>query len=200
VEEIDRIWMTGLRNSGKKIVIAGKKAQGPAFIDDFTGKDVPDPLYIKVESSLALPNDMVQRAQIARQLHPDGNLVDLTTIRDQVLNLQDPQLIANRQMEDLIYDNPTSSGAMLAISMLKKAAKIEMLGGDEIGAAQVFRQAAQAIMSTFGATPPGAANPPQPGMSPQVAPPEGGAAGISPDVAAAMAGQVPSGRPARGGQ
>lgn len=180
--EIDTIWLNDYKQDGKKMTIKGVYGQGTAFVEPFEKKDVPDGLYVDVTLSLALPNDLVQRAQIARQINPEGNFLDKTTLLDQVLHIQDPQMVLDKQMSDLTYDDQQARQLWLALKYMAQAEALDKGGQPE--AAELFRLAAEGIKAQFGAEPKGQRPGRQPGLSPEVMPPEEGPE--NPDVENAM--------------
>jgi hypothetical protein len=100
--------------------------QGPGMgylIEDFDPKDIPKSTYLDVVMPLALPDDSMERVQLARQaMGNSGPLADWQTIADEFLQFQDPELIRQRMDEDLAREHPAMVAFRMIFGMKERAA------------------------------------------------------------------------------
>ena len=156
---------------------------------------MPEAYDLSVELKLALPNDLITRITIARNARGGNDpLLDLDTILDEILEMQDPELVKRRIAEDMAEADPTMLQLKKIISFKKRANELRAEGKTDI--ADILDELTNSMLQQAsgqnkGAQPRGAQ-----GVSPEVLPPE--AQGISPDLAQAITSntQTPSNVPA----
>ena len=62
----------------------------------FGKESIPEDVVVEARFKLAAPNDRMERITAARQAMPQGDLLDLMTILEEVLEVGDSQLVINR--------------------------------------------------------------------------------------------------------
>jgi len=194
VAKINREWLEGLGRKKTKIGISGK-LEHKYFRQEVNTGDLPEAYDLSVELKLALPNDLITRITIARNARGGNDpLLDLDTILDEILEMQDPELVKRRIAEDMAEADPTMLQLKKIISFKKRANELRAEGKTDI--ADILDELTNSMLQQAsgqnkGAQPRGAQ-----GVSPEVLPPE--AQGISPDLAQAITSntQTPSNVPA----
>jgi hypothetical protein len=172
--ESDAFWLGNTRKSGKTFQIKGK------FLEKIEPKDIPEEVFIEVESNVATPKDWLERATIGNML---DKKIDKATILTEIYGMRDPQGIQRRLAVDDMVDHPTYKLVSL-INSFNAHADYLLSRGDKRQAA-LFRKAASLTELQLSAAPAGAgkpmgvqsqdaegANPKKTRVSPDVQPPE----------------------------
>ena len=63
------------------------------FYEEFNPNKLPEHSYVDWEVELATPSQLMQALTIARQAHPQGDLLDITTILEKLLKVDDPEWV-----------------------------------------------------------------------------------------------------------
>ena len=183
IGETDRFWLKNLKTSKRVFQIRGK------FVEKLSPPDIPDDVFIKVESDIATPKDWLERGTVANMLKEH---LDEATIVTEILKMSDPQAIKRRRSLDRLLEHPMSQMVEMISGYYAHADYLDRRG--DVRQAALFRRAAQALETQMGAPPPGQAAAPEMGrvmaereagapeertrVSPGVQPPE--AAGFAP--------------------
>ena len=133
-------------------------------------EDIPTRPNLIVKKPIDLAADQITKANIARMLRPQGDLADYEYVADSVLELQDPDLMRDKIMDDAVFQDPAVRAA-LSLEALDKMALARAQEGDERGAT-ILRSAFERLNAQFEQTAQGGgqqAPPPNPGIFPQVA-------------------------------
>jgi len=86
LKEYRRRWQGRTRS----VRLTGQDLGGSYFDEEFTARDIPDVFWVKSEIPLALPEDDMMKANIARALNPDLRMSP-DWIREKVMKVQDIQ-------------------------------------------------------------------------------------------------------------
>ena len=177
-QAISKRWLMDFRdNDFPSIAIEGFEGGNPrkAFYEDFEPKDVPKKFRVSTNIPIRIANDMMTRMSIARQAAGDGQLLDMFTVLDEVLQMQDPELIVSRVSED--HARTLAEPLVLAMDLRTLAAKIrtERKPDSEKTAKLVEAFADQMVQQQEQATAPAQKQ----RINPEALPPE--AKGVSPD-------------------
>jgi len=146
ISENDKFWLSNLKTSGRVFQIKGR------FIEKLKPTDVPEDVFIIVDSDVATPKDWMERGTIAGLLRPD---VDTATLLTEVYGFSDPQAIKRRKSLDRTLDHPVTQLVEMASGFEAHADYLE-IRGDRRQAAR-FRRAAQALDAQIGVPPAGSA-------------------------------------------
>ena len=103
------------------------------YDEEFRPDEIPETHYFDVQVPLALAQDDMMRANIARALYPQGVIVSPTYVREKVLKLQDEQLEARRVREDMIETAPFMVNKEIA-GRLRQEIIAAQEAGDDVGA------------------------------------------------------------------
>jgi hypothetical protein len=174
ISEADAFKLSKQKASGKVFQVKGK------FIEKITPEDIPEDIFIDVQSNVATPKDWLERGTIANML---AKHLDSATIVTEIFGMTDPQGIQRRKAVDRMLDNPFYQQVQL-INSFNAHADYLLSRGDKRQAA-LFRKAASMIETQLSASPAGAgkptvanadvaANPEKARVSPNVQPPEEG--------------------------
>jgi hypothetical protein len=165
---IDRHWMSEFKrkfDSDFSVRLAGR-ARGfsdlsSLFDEEFTPDDLPESRHVDVDVPLALPSDMLMRANIARMLQPQGDIVDDYYVLDEVLMVQDPELMRRRRISDQVDKSEQSLRAEAQRRVMEKIERARD-EGDEHAVALYTLEFVQLIQTPSQ----GQAPPNQPGIQP----------------------------------
>lgn len=129
LEEIMMEFLDQFRQMRRKVTLLTRErkmgSMGQLFQEDFAQQDIPAHMPIKVELPLALPDDLIQRVGIARQLIPDNTpLADRITVLEDVLKFQDKEMIEARIREDVADQHPIKQAADIAVGLFDRAQAI----------------------------------------------------------------------------
>ena len=165
--------------------------KGETFMEEFSPKDIPEVAFVDVEYPLETMVDKAQQITMARQALAPPQLLSRQTLHEDWLGVQDSTLemdrIENDQMSDL-----EGVKIIKAVENLYEAAAAAKAQGRLEKSNNLFRYAQLLEQQLLPKQQPTGA--PQPGgMPPEQLPGELGAAGVSPDVLAAMMGKQPTG-------
>jgi len=126
-------------------------------MEELKPEDIPEDVYITVESELATPKDWLEKSTIANYLK---EMVDETTLLAEVLNFPDTQAILRRKKTDAATKHPMTLNIELIAAWRNHADYLEYQGTAESKrTAQLFRRAADAMEAQFGLPSPGQAKP-----------------------------------------
>lgn len=151
IEEIDKFFLENVKKGGKTFKIRGKT------MEELKPEDIPEDIYITVESELATPKDWLEKSTIANYLK---EMVDETTLLSEVLNFPDTQAILRRKKTDAATKHPMTLNIELIAAWRNHADYLEFQGTPESKrTAQLFRRAADAMEAQFGLPAPGQAKP-----------------------------------------
>ena len=168
LQEIDRVWLEEYkRGEYEAITISGRMRGGETaslFHEDYSPEDVPDCTYIDVTVPLATPSDLVQKMAIARQAKPIGDILDVTTILDEILDIQDPALVQKRLDESRFEESQPMIVLKMVLEAKEKERKFREEGEEQY--AEILAMFSSQLMGSLGAPPPGSPSPAQPGVSP----------------------------------
>jgi hypothetical protein len=76
-------------------------------VKDFTPDIIPEEPNVEVEFELAAPRDTFEKIAAARQAHPNGNIMDLTTVLDEIVGVNDPTMVKKRLDDEATEQDPT---------------------------------------------------------------------------------------------
>lgn len=141
-----------LKQAGKPLRLdVRQRSRGPSegyIIEDFDpATDIPANSYVEVTLPLALQDDTMERVQTARIAQPMGNLMDKTTIRDKILQLQDPDVVDERMDEDEAKDSPVVKSLKFVFALRGKSKELNAAGQPE--EADIMQRAADALMNSL---------------------------------------------------
>uniref|UniRef100_A0A6M3KB60 Portal protein n=1 Tax=viral metagenome TaxID=1070528 RepID=A0A6M3KB60_9ZZZZ len=136
ISDVSFIWLSEYkRQKMKGVSISGKRLVGENigsfFQEEFSPADVPDALFVDAEIKLATPSDLMERISIARVAKPQGDLLDLTTILDELLEQQDPVRIQERIAEGRMNESEILQRIILLRKMKAKVAALRIAGDNE---------------------------------------------------------------------
>lgn len=156
------------------------------YVEKFGPKDVPEVFKVMTEIPIRVGNDLMARMSIARQAMGQGAILDLDTILEQILQMDDPTLIKDGMGADAARTMLIPLKAALELKMEAQSIRDSGKPGAEM-AARLAEQMADKILIQ-----PQQGQAPQAAMRPSAAmmPPE--AAGVSPDVVKAAMGVGPT--------
>ena len=143
--ERDSYFLEEFRSGGYKPVrIAGSSDQTSAvrrvFYREWSPDDVPESTLVDWEIRLSTPSDLIQSLAIARQAYPDGDLLDLDTLLERVLKVDqvarvkrgiDKARLQRTPLYAAIRQVETAQGYARE---LRQAGRIELLRGNLEGA------------------------------------------------------------------
>ncbi len=179
IEEGDNFELSQLKKSGKVFNIRGK------FIEELKPVDIPDDVNITVESSVATPEDMLEKGTIAYYLRDH---LDKATLIHDVLGKKDPQAIIRAKRRDIILDSPEAI-AIEKIALFRNHARYLRVRGDS-RQADLFDNVANAMEAQIGAPAPGQGRPLEAGAIAEERE-KGGATGNTRRVLGARSGVIP---------
>ena len=176
VSECDKFWLSQLKDSSTTFLVNG------TTIEQIAPDEIPDDVFITVDSEVATPKDWMERGTIANLLEKH---LDEATITTEILKIQDPQGVKRRRSLDRMLNSPVAQLVEQISGFLYHADYLESRG-DKIQAA-LFRQAAEALKGQLGVPPAGSAQPTditggqtqQKGGAPQGATPAAGAVPVA---------------------
>ena len=164
----DSYFLEALRNGKfKPIKLAGRGTQDissarQVYYKEFDSKDIPEHSYVDWEVTLATPSQLLQALSIARQAIPQGDLLDLDTVLEKVLKVEDPARVkeeiklAESARNPLVQQVETIVNLETYASELRKQAKGYQNAGDS-DSANVYRKAASRVEDIITQTVEGAA-------------------------------------------
>lgn len=148
IEESDNFALSNLKKRGKVFNIRGK------FIEQLKPEDIPDEVNVRVESSVATPEDMLEKGTIAYYLRDH---LDKATLIHDVIGKKDPQAIIRARRMDTILDSPEAL-AIEKIAIFRNHARYLRDRGDR-RQADLFENMANAMEAQIGAPEPGQGRP-----------------------------------------
>ncbi len=148
ISEADKFWLTNLKTSNKVFNIRGK------LIEQLKPSDIPDDVFVIVESDVATPKDWLERGTIGGMVRQD---LDNTTLLTEIYRLPDPQGILRRKVQDRVLNNPMSQLVQMISGFYAQADYLSKNG--DMKQAELFRKAALAAESQLGAPAPGQGQP-----------------------------------------
>lgn len=176
VGDIDRYWINdwkrladmGLATQPVRAVGRIRGQENSGFYDEeISAEKLPDSEYMEARLRPALPMDRLMQSNIARLLIPQGDIVDLEWVLDEVLDEQDPATRMRRVNEEKILKLPQIVMGQGIIRAKQEQAAAESRGDDE--SAQVWQNTIQAMEQQL-QNPQlgqgGQANPPEQGIFP----------------------------------
>lgn len=92
----DSFYLEELRKGGFDVMrLSGRGDQDLSemrrvFYEEFDPNKLPEHSYVDWEVELATPSQLMQALSIARQAYPEGDILDLTTILEKLLKVDDP--------------------------------------------------------------------------------------------------------------
>jgi hypothetical protein len=99
IAEADKFWLSKLKEGSKTFLVNG------VTIEEITPDDIPDDVFITVDSEVATPKDWMERGTIANLLKDH---LDKATITTEILKVQDPQGVKRRMSLDRITNSPVA--------------------------------------------------------------------------------------------
>lgn len=116
--------------AGKKaysMTARGYESKTP-FKQTINGADIDQYYDIRIKRQLALPDDMAGRLGMARQAQdPAAMLMDIWTVLDEILEVEDPDLIIDRMWEQKAWQFPPIAMQMLKQGLTRLGAAPEAL-------------------------------------------------------------------------
>ena len=177
ISEADKFWLSNLKKTKTVFQIKGK------FIEKLEPKDIPEDVFIEVESTVATAKDWLERGTIAGLLEPH---LDEATIITEIFGMNDPQAIKRRKSIDRMMANEVTQQIEMIAGYIAHADYLDSRG--DVTQAGLFRRVAALLEAQIGAPPAGAAAPADAArvaqqrtegapeevdrVSPQVSPPE----------------------------
>lgn len=170
---IGKGWLDGFKEHFKKdkaIGIAGDKSDHTGFFsEEFTPATIPNLTYVKTKGELAMPQNMMQRIQAARQAIPEGDLMDFVTVASDLLQLQDPQLVQSRIKESHM-ENSIEMEQLSLLNQMQK--KLDSIKEEDPAYAEILRWGIARLKQQYGYQPAKSGGAPAAGINPEVQPPE----------------------------
>jgi hypothetical protein len=187
-------WVEGFRDGfTKPIMVKGRSEKGSKhsgfFFREWNPKRISDPIWMNVETDLAVLRNRAQEVAAMRQVLPaTENILDHVTALDELGRFQDPNLILQRIMDDRVFFSDENVASRKSI-VFRRQAEFYRQEGDETAAVIYERMAEAAEQAILGQQQgQGGQQQGQGGQpaSPGNVPPEAGGVlgrnGISPDV------------------
>ena len=181
VSRVDRIWLEGFREANKPITISGRDRHS-YFREEFTATDVPESFDCMVDLRLSLPSDLLSRLSAARSAKQQGPILDMDTILDEILQVDDPTLVKRRIDEDNTEGHPIIVQLKFIKELFEYSQELRQKGQGQLAA--IVEALVKSMMTQATQAAGAQSKPSQP--APGAMPPE--AAGMSPDMANAMLG------------
>jgi hypothetical protein len=150
ISECDKFWLTKIPEGSKAFTIRGRT------LEEVASKEIPEDVEVIVDSELATPRDWLEKATVANYLR---DMLDDTTIMDQILNVKDPEGVRRRREIDRLEQHPQIINTKMITYCIKHAEYLRHMGDNN--QAQIFEMAAQGLMNQLGALPPGQGMPAQ---------------------------------------
>jgi len=147
ISEFDKFFLGNQKTNRKTFQILGK------VIGELKATDIPEPLNVIVESTVATPKDWMERGTITGMLR---DVLDEDTIITEILQMSDSQGIKRKRQLDQVLNSPTSLLIQQISSYYFHADYLDSRGDTK--QAQLFRKAAQAMEAQFGQPAPGQAS------------------------------------------
>jgi hypothetical protein len=171
---LSQAYVEGFRDGGfSPITVKGRyKDDGNMegyFFDEWKPSDVPNQVWIEVLTQLAIPRNRVQEISAMRQANAGTpNLIDMTTLLDEVGGFDDPTIILERIREDNFRNSPANQMTEQVIEAQRMSEYYRAVG-DEV-AAEAYEETATKLRGGFFGTD-GQGGPPQarPGVPPETA-------------------------------
>ena len=160
--------------------------KGLFFVEEFSPKDVPDSSFVECTIPITSATDKIQQMLYARQALQPPQLLSRETLWDEMLDVQDSEQEYARIIQDEILEDPIVR-RIASIEQLRKRMDAERVKGN-MPAANALNRYIMMLELQLGMR----QGIPESGVSPNLSPPEFGAAGQpSPDVLGAITGQPP---------
>ena len=191
----DSFYLEELRKGGFDVMkLSGRGGQDISerrrvFYEEFDPNKLPEHSYVDWEVELATPSQLMQAITIARQAHPDGNILDITTILEKLLKVDDPAQVKMEMELEATRLNPivqaidTLNQLADYASDLRRQARAWESSGDRERASQMREAAIRTeqlvdqmsanIANPQGQGGPAALGPGAPGVLPQAGGPAG---------------------------
>lgn len=100
--------------------------------EEFGQKDIPEVTRVDVRLPMLVPDDQMRRATIARTLIPGNSpLMDLQSVAEDVLEVQDWTVVKQRIDEDLAENHPVMQNVKLRAAIGRKIADWQQIPGME---------------------------------------------------------------------
>ena len=147
ISEFDKFFLGNQKTNHKSFQVLGK------VVGELKATDIPDPLNVIVESTVATPKDWLERGTITGMLR---DTLDEDTIITEILQMSDSQGIKRKRQLDRVLNSPTSQLIQQISSYYFHADYLDSRGDTQ--QAQLFRKAAQAMEAQFGQPAPGQAS------------------------------------------
>lgn len=171
---IDYLWLSewrrltenGEKRSSVRLAGRDRSVEGGYYDEEFTPEDIPETSWVDVTLTPSLPMDMVVKANTARIMYPQGNLLDRERVLDKVLDEDDPGLVERRIAEEEIFNTPAWKAVNVVRRMREKMREADS-AGDAFEAA-LWQQAIEQVMVAM-TQPQGEGIPPRPGINPMAA-------------------------------
>ena len=154
-EQADYIWLRdyrerwGGRNQQGTMRLQGVDARGGVdgglFDEEFTPDEIPETRWVQCEVPLALAEDDMMKANIARALNPDIRMSP-DYIRERVLKVQDVQLEARKAAEGRIEQSDFYVNTQV-LRRLRQEANSAQARGDNLEAQMLAFSATQLMQS-----------------------------------------------------
>lgn len=191
IGQIDMIWLEQFRRKKLKSKSIVSKVPGVIGLikDTFTIEMVPENPLVIASFQLAAPRDLMERLSAARQAHPEGNILDLVSILEDVIEVNDPTLIDKRLEDEVAASSPEVQQLRLVVGLRRKEKELLTGVNPDPELAGIIKQAWTRILQNLGATGPGKSGQAAPPGLPSNIPPE--AVGQSRAAKRAMMGEVP---------
>jgi len=148
IEEGDNFVLSNLKSHNRVFNIRGK------FIEQLKPEDIPSEVNVTVESSVATPEDMLEKGTIAYYLRDH---LDKATLIHDVIGKKDPQAILRAKRRDMILDS-IEAITIEKIALFRNHARYLRTRGDS-RQADTFDRMADAIEAQIGAPEPGQGRP-----------------------------------------
>lgn len=151
-EQVGYVWLRDYRRrwQGRRrfgtLRLQGTDLRSGLFDEEFRPDEIPEVRYVKSTVALALAEDDMMKANIARALNPDLRMSP-DYIRENVLKVQDPQLEARRAAEGRIEQSPFWINVQM-LNRLRDEANAALAAGDTLGA-QLLGAAASQLMQSL---------------------------------------------------